>query len=282
MPGRLRKRIGPMLKSYLQSILYIIWLCGSAALVEAYQDPYKVGKLDVLRIDVAGDTDFTWDAVTVSENGTINFPILGELRVEGLSLTAIGELIRNALVEKQLLVQPKVSVTVREYRSQSITILGEVRSTGRYYLKGQEKLFDKIVEAGGMTANAGEIVITRLTSEGTQTLSVKPKELIGDTTILRSGDVILVQGKEMSQVYVSGEVISGRALNYVEGMTVSQAILMVGGLNRFGSKSKITLKRVADGKETLMKVNLADIEKGKAKDIALQPNDTIIVGRRVF
>ncbi len=157
-----------------------------------------------------------------------------------------------------------------------------MKSTGKYYLKGTEKLFDKIVEAGGLTANAGEIVITRLTAGGTQTISVRAKDLIGDGTILKAGDVILVQGKEMSQVYVSGEVISGRALNYIEGMTVSQAILMVGGLNRFGSKSKITVKRTVDGKETLVKVNLADIEKGKAKDTPLLPNDSIIVGRRVF
>jgi protein involved in polysaccharide export with SLBB domain len=68
----------------------------------------------------------------------------------------------------------------------------------------------------------------------------------------------------------------------MEGMTFSQAILMVGGLNRFGSKSKITLKRVSEGKETITQVNLGDIEKGKAKDIPLRPNDTIIVGRRVF
>ncbi len=271
-----------MLKSYLRFILLTGVVCVFAGMLSAVQEPYKVGRQDILRIEVAGDKDFSLDAATVSETGTITYPVLGDLKVEGLTLAAIGDLIRTNLIERNLLVQPAVSVTVREYKSQSITILGEVKSTGKFYLKGTERLFDKIVESGGLTANAGEIVITRMTPEGTKTISVKAKDLIGDATLLKAGDVILVQAREVSQVYVSGEVISGRALNFIEGMTVSQAILMVGGLNRFGSKSKITIKRVVDGKETLTKVNLAAIEKGKAKDPPLQPNDTIVVGRRVF
>ena len=271
-----------MLTSYLHLSFLASWLCVCIGSVAAGDETYKVGKQDILRIEVAGDKDLSLDSVTVAETGTITYPVLGELKVEGLALSEIGDLIRNALIERKLLVQPVVSVAVREYKSQSITILGEVKSGGKFYLRGPEKLFDKIVEAGGLTPNAGEIVITRLTPEGTQNISIKSRDLIGDTTVLKSGDVILVQAKEVSQIFVSGEVVSGRALNYIEGMTVSQAILMVGGLNRFGSKSKITIKRVVDGKETLIKANLANIEKGKAKDIPLQPKDTIIVGRRVF
>jgi polysaccharide export outer membrane protein len=248
----------------------------------APQETYKVGKLDVLKVEVVGDSDFTREAAVVSETGSISFPVLGEVKVEGLTPGEIADLIRNSLIERKLLTQPVVSVTIKEYKSQSITILGEVKGTGRYYLKGAERLFDKMVEAGGLSSTAGDIVITRMTPEGTQNIVVKSKELIRDTTILRSGDVIVVQARETSQVFVSGEVVSGRAISYVEGMTLSQAILMVGGLNRFGSKSKISLKRITDGKETITQLNLANIEKGKAKDISLQPNDTIIVGRRIF
>ncbi len=274
-------RIGPMLKSYLYLILSVgVFSLGGRVL--SAQEIYKVGKQDVLKIEVAGDTEFSRDAATVSETGTVSLPIMGEVKVEGLSLQEIVELIRSSLVERQLLTQPVVTVSVREYKSQSITILGEVKSAGKYYLKGSEKLFDKVVEAGGLTPNAGEIVITRMAPEGTRNIAVNPKDLIGNTTVLKSGDVILVQTKPLSQVYVSGEVVSGRALAYVEGMTLSQAILMAGGLNRFGSKSRITLKRISGGKEILTKANLGNIEKGKAKDIPLLPSDTIIVGRRVF
>jgi len=272
-----------MLKPFLRSISIIGVLSALfAGLSLAFQESYKVGKQDVLKIEVVGDADFSREAATVSDNGMISFPVLGDLKVEGLTLPAIAELIRNSLIERKLLTEPVVSIIVKEYKSQSITILGEVKTTGKFYLKGPERLFDKIVEVGGVTASAGDIVITRLTPEGTQNITVKSKGLLRDTTTLKGGDVIVVQARETSQIYISGEVVSGRAINFVEGMTLSQAILMVGGLSRFGSKSKILLKRMTDGKETMTRANLADIEKGKAKDIPLQPNDSIIVGRRVF
>jgi polysaccharide export outer membrane protein len=271
-----------MRKYYPHLVLFASGLCASLAFSLAQQESYRVGRQDVLKIDVAGDPEFSRDAATVSDSGTISFPVLGELKVEGLTLPEISELIRSTLIERKLLTQPVVSILVKEYRSQAITILGEVRTTGKYYLKGPEKLIDKIVDAGGLTPTAGDIVITRSTPEGIKNIEIKNKEIAQDATRVNAGDVIVVRLKEILQVYISGEVVSGRAINYMEGMTLSQAILMVGGLNRFGSKSKITLKRVSERKETITQVNLGDIEKGKAKDIPLQPNDTIIVGRRIF
>jgi polysaccharide export outer membrane protein len=271
-----------MRNNYPHLVLTVLGLCASMSLPLFAQESYRVGKQDVLKIEVAGDPEFSRDSVTVSEAGTISFPVLGELKVEGLTMPEISELVRSALIGRKLLTKPVVSVEVKDYKSQAITILGEVRLTGKYYLKGPEKLIDKIVDAGGLTPTAGDIVITRSTPEGLKNIEIKNKEIPQDATRLRAGDVIVVKPREISQVYISGEVVSGRAVNYIEGMTLSQAILMAGGLNRFGSKSKITLKRVTDGKETITHVNLGDIEKGKAKDIPLQPNDTIVVGRRVF
>jgi polysaccharide export outer membrane protein len=271
-----------MLNPFLRLISILSVFASLASLSPAFQESYKVGKQDVLKIEVVGDADFSRDSAVVSDAGTISLPVLGELKVDGLTLSGIADLIRNSLIDRKLLTEPVVSVIVKDYKSQSITILGEVKATGKYYLRGSEKLFDKIVEVGGLTATAGDIVITRLTPDGPQNITVKGKELLRDTTTLKGGDVIVVQAREVAQIFISGEVVSGRAVNFVEGMTLSQAILMAGGLNRFGSKSKILLKRTVEGKETIAKVNLADIEKGKAKDIPLQPNDTIVVGRRVF
>jgi polysaccharide export outer membrane protein len=271
-----------MRNDYPHLVLMLLGLCASMTLTLLAQESYRVGKQDVLKIEVAGDPEFSRDSATVSENGAISLPVIGELKVEGLTLPEISELVRSTLVGRKLLTKPVVLVEVKDYKSQAITILGEVRATGKYYLKGPEKLIDKVVEAGGLTATAGDIVITRSTPEGLKNIEVKNREIPQDATRLKAGDVIVVRPKEIAQVYVSGEVVSARAINYIEGMTISQAILMVGGLNRFGSKSKITLKRVTDGKETITQVNLGDIEKGKAKDVPLHPNDAIVVGRRIF
>ncbi len=246
-----------------------------------HQGSYRVGKQDVIRIEVPGDSEFTTEA-TVSDKGTISLRILGEITVEGLTVSEIADLLQRELVSHKLLTQPTVTVVVKDYRSQSTTVLGEVRTPGKYYLHGPDRLVDIIAAAGGLTSTAGDITINRATPGGAEIITIEAARLLSDTTPLQSGDVILVRAREISQVFVSGEVIAGKPLTYTSGLTVSQAILMAGGLNRFGSKSKITIRRTAGGKEELIKVNLADIEKGKAKDVPLMPNDQIIVGRRIF
>jgi polysaccharide export outer membrane protein len=265
------------------SRLFIVISLGWAMpLCHALQESYRVGKSDVIRIEIPNEPDFSRDSVTVTENGTIPFPYVGDLKVEGLTLSEIAALIRRALVEQKLLTQPSISVTVREYHSQSVTILGEVKSTGKYYLRGAEKLVDKIAEAGGLNANAGDITISRTGAGGNRVITIKASSLLSDATILQGGDVILIRPKELAQVFVSGEVVSAKPITYTEGLTVSQAILIAGGVNRFGSKSKVNLKRIVDGKETILRINLSDIDKGKAKDVPLLPNDTVIVGKRIF
>lgn len=258
---------------------------GSASAYFAPEGAYKVGRRDVLKITVPGNPEFSLES-TISEKGTLNYPILGELEVQGLTVSEIADKIRAGLVEGKLLVQPTVSVEVKEYLSQQVTVLGEVKTTGKYPLKGSERLLDVIAEAGGLTAQAGEIQISRATVGEARNIVIKSSEILTDTVrnnpLLVSGDVIFVRPREISQIFVSGEIANEKAIEYVEGMTVYQAIVMAGGLTRFGSKSKVRIKRSAGGKEEIVSVNLSDIEKGKEKDMLLLPNDQIIVGRRIF
>jgi polysaccharide biosynthesis/export protein len=268
--------------NYLKVIALVALAALCGALPAQETAAYRVGKYDVLRIEVPGDAEFTRDGIVVSESGSITLSMLGELPVDGLTVSEIADRIRKELVERKILVQPSVSVSVKEYRSQSVTLLGEVKNTGKYFLKGPERLLDILAGAGGITPTAGEITISRPSPEGTKVISVRSADLLSDRTYLASGDVIFVRPKEVFQVFVSGEVLSGKPLTYSEGMTVSQAIIMAGGVTRFGSKAKVTVKRTAGGTEEIIKVNLAEIEKGKAKDLPLKPNDLVVVGRRVF
>jgi polysaccharide biosynthesis/export protein len=265
------------------SKLWILNLLIFGAAAFGFQAEYKVGRLDVLSIEVTGDPDFKKE-VTVSDKGMIRYGVLGDLNVQGMTVSEISDYIRAELQNRRLFTNPSVSVSVKEYKSQTVTILGEVGKMGRYVLKGPEKLLDALAEAGGPTDDAGDVVITRA-FEGdkgreTKDIVIKAGDLLKDVTYLQPGDVIMVKKKEIAQIFVSGEVASIKAIPYVEGMTVSQAILMAGGVTKFGSKSKITIRRT--GNDRLIKVNLAEIEKGKAKDEPLKPSDQIIVGKRIF
>jgi polysaccharide export outer membrane protein len=263
------------------SQLVIIALLASVPPCSGLQGSYRIGSQDVIKIEVAGDPQFSGEAL-ISDGGTIAYSVLGEIKVVDLTVTEIAELIRKQLMDRKLLIQPSVTVSVKEYRGHSVTVLGEVKVPGKYYLKGAEILLDVIASAGGISPNAGDVTINRSGPGGPQIITVSGERLLSDSTPLISGDVIFVKVREIYRVYVSGEVVSGKPMLFENGLTVSQAVLMAGGLNRFGSKSKITIRRIVKGKEQIIKVNLADIEKGKAKDIALMPNDQIIVGRRIF
>ncbi len=273
------------MKRILLTILTLGLFCCHIGLSSSSDWSYKIGKRDVLSISVPGNPDFSLEAIAVSEEGSISYPVLGDIEVEGLTVAEVAEKIRAGLIEKKMLLQPTVSVEIKEYRSQSVTILGEVRTTGKHFLKGRERLLDVLAEAGGLSAAAGEININRATPEGSQNIVIKTSELLTDTAnknpLLSSGDVIFIRTRETAQVFVSGEVATEKPLPYVEGMTVYQAVITAGGLTRFGAKSKVKIKRTANGKEEILSLNLSDIEKGKQKDVLLLPNDQIIVGRRV-
>ena len=274
------------MKRILLTILALSLLCCHISFSSSSDWFYKVGKRDVLSISVPGNPDFSIETIAVSDEGSINYPILGDVDVDGLTVAEIAEKIRTGLIERKLLLQPAVSVDVKDYRSQSVTILGEVKTTGKHFLKGKERLLDVLAEAGGVSATAGEININRVTPEGSQNIVIKTSELLTDTVnknpLLVSGDVIFIRTKETAQVFVSGEVAVEKPLPFVEGLTVYQAIITAGGLTRFGAKNKVKIKRTANGKEEIVPVNLSAIEKGKQKDVPLLPNDQIIVGRRVF
>lgn len=109
---------------------------------------YHVGISDVLNIRVYDQADLTGD-FCVSHQGDIVYPLLGQLKVAGLAPSEIRAVIKE-LLEKDYLHNPVVSVTVKEYKSKEVTILGTVQKPGPYYLARPIRLFDLLLKAGGL------------------------------------------------------------------------------------------------------------------------------------
>ena len=248
---------------------------------------YLVGQGDKLEITVFGHEDLV-KTVEVGTGGAVNFPLVGDLKVEGRSVAEIdAELTRRLATE--FLVDPEVSVEVREYRSQWVTLMGEVRTPGRYALRQHMRLLDVVAEAGGPTKEAGqEIVVTRYdakTSEGRQ-LRVRLDDLLNasvpDANLpLRHGDVIAVS--ERSVFYIRGEVNRPSAFVLERGMTIMKAIAVAGGLTQYANRKEVQLVRSREGGgQENIAVNLKKIEDGKIEDITVRADDVIIVPRRIF
>ncbi len=258
-------------------------------LPEPESNAYRVGPGDVLDVVVFEEEDLT-RLVTVQHGGEISFPLIGEIPVGGLTLKEVRGQITE-LLGKDYLIDPQVTVKVKEYLSQWVTVVGEVGRPGKYYLTGPKTLLDLLTEAGGFTSKAsGALVVTRLNGVFDDGTSLKQVWLSRDMPTdeqqktlalnLSSGDLITVAWQD--SVYINGAVNKPGSYALTVGLTVLQAISQAGGLNKFGSKGKVEiLRNQTSGEPERIKVNLGDIEKGKQADIPLAPGDVIRVGKRV-
>lgn len=121
---------------------------------------YKVGSYDVLSVTVYDEGDLSREAVRVSGDGNITFPLIGRLKVEGLVSSQIEDLIAGKLAEGQYLLDAQVTVMVEHYESKKYSVLGAVKNPGTFPYKAKERLLDAISYAGGVNfETAGEKVM---------------------------------------------------------------------------------------------------------------------------
>jgi polysaccharide export outer membrane protein len=250
---------------------------------------YEVGPGDVLDIAVFGNDDLS-RIPTVQTNGSISFPLLGEVQVAGLTVAEVQRKVTN-LLAKDYLVNPQVEVKVKEYQSQFVSVVGEVNSPGRKAIRGRMRLIDALLESGGFKgSSSGEVLITRSDGafdDGRRSITVRIssaatlQDQINLELALRNGDIITALPK--SYVTVDGEVNRPGRYAIESDLTVTGAVSLAGGLTRFGS-SDVKLRRTdpQSGKISIIEVDLKAVRNGKKPDVPLLPNDVVSVSRRVL
>jgi len=255
----------------------------------AQWNDYEIGSGDLLEIRVVGQSEVS-GKYRVSEAGQINLPFIGLLQVEGLTETQLHSLLHEKLLK--FLRKPELTVTVAEYNSKFVTIIGAVRTPGRYSLHRTVSLFDVIGMAGGMNERAGSLVnllrstqpiegSTQLDKETIQVFAIDLNELFRGRSelnyIVQPGDFINVP--EADTIYVTGSVNKPGPYNTKVPVTLTQAIALAGGMTPSASRSQISLFRLKSGgldREELT-FRLSDLDKRKVKDPLLLPNDVIYV-----
>ncbi len=122
---------------------------------------YRIGPLDVLDVTVFKVPDLA-KIVQVADDGTINYPLVGEVRVAGQTAHELERQLTAKLSGKYLR-SPQVTVLIKEYNSQRVTLIGSVKSTGVYALKGETSLMQVLAMAGDIDTNvaSGNVVIFR-------------------------------------------------------------------------------------------------------------------------
>jgi polysaccharide export outer membrane protein len=238
--------------------IVMVLLLSALALPGLAQNPDKLGPGDTVHVTVFQQPDLTTDA-RINERGAIEMPLVGGIKVAGLSTTEAAKTISDALKEGQYLKQPQVAVALTTVRSRQVSMLGLIVRPGRYPLEeAHTKLSDLIAAAGGIAAGGSEdITVIR---DGK---SEKVSALSRDFEV-KGGDTVYVDRSPVFYIY--GEVIHSGAYPVKAGMTVMQAISIGGGITPRGSENRVKLRRVSpDGKTREYDATL--IDQIKADDV---------------
>jgi len=250
------------------------------AMPEAGDNDVRLGPGDLVDINVYGLPDMREDA-RVSSTGDISMPLIGTVRFGGLTASQAEWTVERALINGGYLKNPQVTVFVKEYNAEGISVFGEVQKPGVYPPLGSRRLFDVISAAGGMTPAAGnKITITRRGEAKPISITVPqdPAELASSDVQVFPGDT--VQVSKAGIVYVVGAVAKpgGFVMDNREHMTVLQAVAMAQGTNPTAALNRAKLiRRSADGKRSELPVALGDILHSKSEDLDMRADDILFV-----
>ncbi len=205
----------------------------------------KLGPGDMIAMQVYGRPELNISTY-VSDNGAITVPLAGAVQVGNLSPNEAAEKIASAYRSGGYLLQPQINLTLQQFRSQQISVLGEVRTPGRYSLESRTSIFDLLAQAGGASTDAADTIYLLRQGDKGQILRipVTMQDLIKRSSselALRGGDSIYVP--KAPQFYIYGEVKSPNRYRLDTGMTVVQAIAMGGGITDRGSDRRVEIRR---------------------------------------
>jgi len=266
-----------------------------------YKD-YQVGPEDQLAVDVFGQEKLK-RVLRVNGQGEIAMPLVGPVKVGGLTTQQIEKRLEEAYGTNYL-VNPQVTVEVKEFRHQRVAVTGAVAKPGSYELIGPRTLLEVLSLAGGFanapgSAQAGDTLnlirhqnapdLAKASRTGplqpftpkTETTVIDLRRLVsGQEPALnmpvKNGDVIHVPFA--GTAYVLGGVRKPGNIAVKENLTASQAVAMAGGLDPILGTSNITIMRFDDqGKPISINTNLNDIVARGEADPPLKNNDVVVV-----
>jgi len=256
---------------------------------------FSIGGYDILDVKVYEEPDLSREGIRVGSDGHISFPLIGRIKVEGLTTSEIEKLISTKLAQGQYVLNAHVSVSVKDYKSKQFMVLGAVRSPGTYPVQAKERILDAISKAGGIDFTQGgkQGMVIRTEQLGTD----KEEKIvirIDLSNLLKGGDQVsnlLLADKDLIYVpraenfYLIGEVKQPGAYPYLEKeITLVEAISKAGGFTQLAARNRTRIVRVENGVEKIIEINVDAITDGgkKAQDVRILPGDVIVVPESFF
>lgn len=265
-------------------LLAVSVLSAQAQVPDQESANYVVGPEDVLTVTVFNEAQLS-GRFRVENDGQFNYPFLGRIKAGGATLAEIGALLKTKLQDGYLR-NPQVTVDVEQFRSQSVFVMGEVRTPGKYVLSGTVSLIEALAQAGSITGAAGSQVLIlhpKKPTPGAPTLELRDADVqrinlreiesgrLSENITIRDGDTIFVPKAE--RFFVTGQVRNPGSFVFEPNMTFLQAVSMAGGVTERGSSRRLRVERIVGGKRKEFDVKPTDL---------VQAGDTITVRQRLL
>jgi polysaccharide biosynthesis/export protein len=241
-----------------------------------------IGPGDTLHIQVL-DTPELEQHPHVTDSGEIPLIGLGNVKVAGLTPAAAADEIRQKLISSHYMNHPEVTVTIDQYATQTVSVLGQVKNPGAYTISTGRSILAIIALAGGLTDTA-DYRMTIQRRDGSQSpvnynLSNDAHAAIADAVTVYPGDTVVVPKAGIA--YVLGDVAKPGGFvmqNTHSQLTVIEAVALAGGTppSAVPSHAKL-IRRQAQGGYQEIPINFSDMQKGKKPDMQLEPDDIVYI-----
>src|SRR4051812_32382007 len=267
------------------NLRYFVFAClffatvANAITVQAQgrQPEYLFGPGDIIRIQVYQNPDLSMET-RVTENGIITYPLIGIVKIGGLTVSAAESLIASTLKSGGFIKQPQVTIVPTHILSNQISVLGQVGRPGRFPLETfNTRLSEMIAIAGGISATGADTAIVTGVREGKQfrrEIDISGMFLdnkLEEDIVVAGGDVIYIH--RMPMFFIYGEVQRPGSYRVERGMTIRQALTLGGGPTVRGTERRLTLHRRSGNSVSETSPNLNN---------PVRPDDVLYVGESLF
>jgi polysaccharide export outer membrane protein len=279
-------------------VFYVLSLCTAPLLAEQQSSTYILGPEDQVVITAVDVEEIGDTPLRIDLQGSVNVPLIGRLQAGGLTLEEFEARLVSQLLK--YVKDPHVTVAIKEFGSQPVSVLGSVNRPGIHQLRGRSSLFEVLSMAEGLRNDAGNVIkITRRMTWGKLPLpnavvneaegfsvaevavsSVMEARNPQENIPIMPHDVISVP--RAAVVYVVGNVrkSGGFVLGEKNDISTLQAVALAEGLERGAAASQARIFRTIDsesGKRIEIPVNLSKVLSGEGPDVPLYADDILFV-----
>jgi len=234
---------------------------------------------DLLEVTVF-DTPEMNQVVRVSDLGDATFLLIGTIHVANMTTDQARETISQKLRDGKFMLNPQVSVLIKEYATQGVSILGEVSHPGVYQVLGDRTLLDLLSEAGGTTPVAGAVATVKRHADGTEfavAIGRNAKAALAADVQVKPGDKVIIPRANL--VYGLGDVNRpGAFLMENDGhLSALQALAFAGGNERTAALNRVVLVHKDGANYVRRELSLKRMLQAREADLQLQPDDILFV-----